>query len=139
MKRGYTLVEIIVVLAILAVMATAAVPALGVWLNRKPDAVEAVAALVRGVRARALSEARAFTLTINPRTGGWLADDGESDPTKGALKLGDAGLSAVGDRIVIRFASTGGAEGGKVVVREHGLTTVIRADPWTGEVHIDGG
>jgi len=139
MKRGYTLIEMMVVLAILAVMAGAAVPALGVWLDRKPRGVDAVAELMRDVRARALAEARPVVLNIDSRTGRWLLEDGASDSVEGELRLSGAELSTDGERIVIRFSPTGGSEGGKVVVREQGRLDTVRADQWMGEVRIDGG
>lgn len=139
MKRGYTLVEMMVVVVILAVMAGAAVPALGVWLDRKPHGVDAVAGLMRDVRARALADGRPVLLNIDPRTSRWLLEEGASDSLEGTLQLRGAELSADGERIVIRFSPTGGAEGGAVVVREHGRVATVRADRWTGEVTIDGG
>lgn len=139
MRRGYTLVELVVVLAIMAVMTAASVPALGVWLDREPTGAEAVARLLREARERALDEARSVIVSVDPQTGQWSLDDGRKEAVTGVLRLGDADLAAADQRIVIRFAPTGGAQGEDVVVSRRGAIAVVRADPWTGEVRIDGG
>lgn len=135
--RGYTLAELLVVLAILGIMAAAAVPALGVWLNGEPTAEEAVADLLRDARAVALETARPVTLTLDPATGGWLLEREPDEPVEGRLELGEAELLNTNPRVVVRFGPTGGAEGGPIQVRREDWLIVVRADRWTGEVSIE--
>ncbi|MFW5947891.1 MAG: pilus assembly FimT family protein [Gemmatimonadota bacterium] len=138
-RAGYTLVEVMVVLAILGVMAAAAVPALGVWLDRDPTPAEAVAGLLRDARARALHAARPVTVTLGP-AGEWVAVSENTPLAEGRLTLNDAAISGPpgSPQIRVRFGPSGGADGGPVVVLRGERSAVVRADRWTGEVTIDG-
>ncbi len=143
-RPGFTLVELAVVLAILGVMAAAAVPALGVWLDREPTPAEALAKLLRDARAHALETARPVTVTLNPGSGAWLLETEEGPARHGRLALGDAEVSSHrgpdNPRVVVRFAPTGGADSDPILVqqgREGSMRrVVIRANRWTGEVLI---
>ncbi|MEJ2218707.1 MAG: prepilin-type N-terminal cleavage/methylation domain-containing protein [Gemmatimonadota bacterium] len=138
MKRGYTLVEMLVVLAILGIMAGAAVPAVGVWLDRTPSPAEEVAALIRNARALALETGCPVTLTWDPQSGRWLIEAGDAAPVEGAVALRGATVMTPLRRVVVQFAPTGGADVGPVQVRWNDRLDVVRADRWTGKVTLDG-
>lgn len=132
---GFALVELLVALAVLAVMAGAAVPALGVWLDREPGPAEEVVALLRSARAEALTTGRPVALAIDAGTGRWLSERDGRLPVEGRLRLGEATVEGP-DRLRLRLAPTGGVAGGVIAIRESGAIRVVRADPWTGEVTL---
>lgn len=135
---GFALVELLVALAILAVMAGAAVPALAVWLNRDPTAAAEVAGLLRGARAEALATARPVTLSIHAISGRWVSEREGRLAEEGLLRLRDGAIEAPDGPLRLRFAPTGGVDGGVVSIREGDRLVVVRADRWTGEVSLDG-
>lgn len=137
MQRGYTLTELLVVLTILGVMAAAAVPALGVWVDYEPTAAERVAVLFRDSRSSALRMARPVRLILDDATGRWLLMRPDSVLAEGTLDLGRAVLFAGHSPVVVAFRPTGGAVGGTVSIRQGDDVTVVRVDPWTGEVSVE--
>ncbi len=142
-KRGFTLVEVLLVLVILGITATVAVPAFG-RLTARDEAAESsreLLELLRKVRGTAIDRGVATTLTLDPGTGRyWVSagsKDGREDLAAGTLSLTtQLTLATRAPRVRWTFAPTGAAYGDSVFVRgPSGLAVVVGADPWTGELY----
>ncbi len=143
--RGFTLLELLLVLGILAMAATLVVPSVSGLDNRRFDArVREATALLNGARRSAVVEglptsavfagsgAAASASPETPRVRRWTDDtielgfreerDGESEP---------------GERIEIVFYPEGGATGGTLVLRRDGRRAEIRIDPFSGRVRTE--
>jgi prepilin-type N-terminal cleavage/methylation domain-containing protein len=140
-RRGFTLLELLVVLMLLAITAVAAVPAfLGDAANGPERRVaKALAEQLVAVRDAARESGAATTLVLSPADGRyWLAT---RDSTRaGALPMtGTVTLVGDGtDRITLRFEPTGPSSPASITV--HGSRDLtVRTHAWTGEVTIDDG
>lgn len=141
MRAGFTLVEILIVLAILGLSAGVAVPPLLDWVadGRQTGAVGDVLHLAQSVRGTALREARATELTIDSRTGRyWITAHDPERPLRGSgtLSLGSAELVGTGARLSVRWDARGGANGDSILIRTDAGVRVVGADRWTGRPYV---
>ena len=145
MRTGFTLVEMIVVLAILGVVAGVSVPALRD--RRASDPLEQgaseVTTLLARARQTAVERAAAMRVSLDPVTRRYtvratgIVDAASDSVSVDSLALPDGVTmdDAAGRRLVVTFVPTGEARGDTLTLRWHGRATAIVVDQWTGDAH----
>jgi type II secretion system protein H len=140
-KRGFTLVEILVVLAILGITAAAVVPALA-RATAEDDLTRAARTLERVVvaaRATALERATTVGVTLVPESGRYwvrLPDGTTIDSGTIALDQGTRIHSAV-PRPQFRFGPLGTADGDSLLLLAATGAQALVLDRWTGGVRVE--
>jgi prepilin-type N-terminal cleavage/methylation domain-containing protein len=145
LDRGYTLIEIVVVLSIVAVVTAMVVPSM---LSRTPApelrSADDVASLLRGARRAALEQAVTVTVTLAPAARTYLVEtetgDSSSVLAQGALALAP-GVRLASDRPATRFLfdRLGGADPDSVAVIGAEGSAMVLVDRWTGEIGVRAG
>ena len=138
-RRGFSLLEVVVVLAIVGVIAAVTVPAIGEAGRRDPldSAAAEVRTLVERTRRTALERGPAVTLVIDSRARRfWVSrDQDRMQLAQGTLPTGVTLLAGPsGDRVRAAFDATGTASGDTIVLQNGDRTTVITLNVWTGDV-----
>ena len=138
---GFTLAEIVVVLALLGIMAAVAVPAF-TRLDAEDDATRGAADVVRvlhAARRMALERAVTATVLVDPTNRHyWVslgdstgqADSGTLDLARGVTLLGPV------PRARFVFQPNGAVVGDSLFLRGPARTAVVTVDRWTGDVHV---
>ena len=138
-RRGFTLLELMVVLALLALTAVAAVPAFLSRTATSPEQRLASAVADALMRTRALSRegGSPAVLVLSPQDGRFWIDMRDSSET-GILPVAN-GVRLDGDsRIACRFEARGSASA--CVVRVRGARELaVRVDAWNGEIRLGDG
>lgn len=141
--KGFSLVELIVVLALLGVMAGAVAPAVTRTLIRSPgeQLVASIADTLRAVRREALRRGQPASLTVEPQTGRfWIAL--ERPPRADSVREGKWTLPPATtllhhrDRAQMRFAPAGVLRADSLVVRSDASVGIIAVDQWSGAVTL---
>jgi len=144
MRRGFTLLEVIVVLAILAITAGVVAPAL-FRATRQDDLTHAtseITTLLGRARLAAVERGTPVSVTLTPESGEYAVTIERGDTTalleEGTLDL-DGGVRLVSTvrRPQFRFDPLGTAEGDSVSVLGPTGHRVVALDRWTGEVTRD--
>ena len=141
MKPGFTLAEIVVVLALLGIMAAVAVPAF-TRLDAEDDttrAAGAVAAVLGAARRVALERAAPATVTVEPATGRyWTTVDDSAPSSDSGAFAPPAGVTLLGPdpRARFVFRPNGTAVGDSLFTRGPVHTAVITVNEWTGDVQV---
>jgi prepilin-type N-terminal cleavage/methylation domain-containing protein len=140
--RGYTLVEIVVVLAILAVVTGVVLPAM---MRGAPDgeqrAAEDLARILRMARRAALEGGAPVSVTVVPATRAYVVETGAGDTStvlaRGVLAL-PPGVRLASDRPAARFAfdRLGTARPDSVAVIGERGSNLVTVDRWTGEIGV---
>ena len=137
-RRGFTLLELLVVLALFALTAAAAVPAFLSDSLSTPEqrAATSLAEMLVQTREAARASGAAATLVVSPQDGRyWLMTRDSS--SAGALSLA-GGIRLVGsgpERIECRFDPTGMAT--PFVMSVNGARNIpVRVDGWSGEIRV---
>lgn len=143
---GFTLVEVVVVLAILGIVAAITAPAL-LRLGRQDDLTDsanAVARVLRNARLAALERAISVSAAIEPGSQRYLVS-AESDEApvilaQGSLQLAP-GMRLRSDRPHVRFAfdRLGSAEPDSVTVAGGDREAVVGVERWSGDVYVRAG
>jgi general secretion pathway protein H len=140
-RRGFTLVEVVVVLVILAVTAAAVAPALLSPAPRGPEAAAAeVVRLLSSARRLAVDRAQPVSLALNPTAGTWraVAEPAGDSLGAGTLALPEGvTLTAEGPARFV-FHPMGGATGGWLTLSDGARTARVQVDRWTGEARVLG-
>jgi len=138
---GFTLAEIVVVLALLGIMAAVAVPAF-TRLDPEDDATRGAADVVRvlhAARRMALERAVAATVVVDPTDGHYWVSLGDStgDSDSGVFAFA-AGVTLLGPvpRARFVFQPNGTVVGDSLFLRGPARTAVVTMDRWTGDVEI---
>jgi type II secretion system protein H len=141
--RGFTLVEVVIVLAILGIVAAVTTPSL-IRLGRQDDltgSANSIARVLRGARLAALERAVPVSTVIEPASRKYLveteSDGGSEILAQGIVQLAP-GMTLLSDRprMRFRFAPLGSAVPDSVVVSGDGSSAVVGVDRWTGEVYV---
>lgn len=135
-RQGFTLMELMVVLALFALTAAAALPAFGDATRTTPARRTAteIARILTAGRDMARQRGVPVAVVVSPSTGAYWV--GDSAP--GQLPLRDASIASASPRIECRFAPTGPATPCTFVV-SGGETVIVRTGIWSGEIRIDDG
>jgi general secretion pathway protein H len=143
-RAGFTLVEMIVVVAILGVLAGVSVPAIRDLRASDPldqGASETTRLLARA-RKTAVERAATVRVSVDAATRRYtvraLAPGAPADSvTADSLPLPDGMTIGDGEaRLAVTFAPTGEARGDTLVLRWQGRVAAITLDPWTGDAHV---
>ena len=141
LRRGFTLLELLVVLTLLAITAAAAVPAFLADSARgaERDAATALASALTRVRDGARSSAAPATLILSPTDARlWLVWRDSTVTEQLPIVPGIALAAARTDRIECRFEPAGTATPFDVTV--HGRVSVpVHVDVWSGDITIGDG
>ncbi|HYT05179.1 MAG TPA: prepilin-type N-terminal cleavage/methylation domain-containing protein [Gemmatimonadales bacterium] len=139
--RGFTLAEIVVVLALLGIIAAVAVPAF-TRLDAGDDATRAAGDVVRvlhAARLAALEHAGAATVLVDPASGHYWVTLGDSGggAASGAFAM-PPGVTLLGPepRAQFLFQPTGAAAGDSLFLKGPARTAVVTVARWTGDVEV---
>lgn len=141
--KGFSLTELIVVLALLGVMAGAVAPAVVRTVTRSPgeQVVASIADTIRAVRREALQRGQPASLTVEPKTGRfWIVL--ERPPRADSLREGKwtlppgTTLLHHRDRAQMRFAPAGMLRADSLVVRSDESIRIIAVAQWSGAVTV---
>lgn len=144
-RRGFTLVEMIVVLIVIAVTAGLTAPAMMRMTGTAADDGDAapLVALLRGARRQAIEGGTVVTLLLDPKGARYRADTtsprGAGMLSEGELAM-DAGVTLESDSARVRFTfrPDGSVFGDTLTVRGRWTTARVSVDKWTGAIHVDG-
>jgi len=140
--RGFTLLELLVVLAVVALIAAVVVPAIGTGSSSQPARRAAwdVAAALRTARADAIRRngESVLTLDVDERTYS-VGDDETARPLPEDVTY--TVLTAEGERknesrASIRFFADGSSTGGRVTMKDRVSEYVVGVEWLTGRVRI---
>jgi prepilin-type N-terminal cleavage/methylation domain-containing protein len=140
-RRGFTLLEVLVVLALLAITAAAAVPAFLSDHDRGPEreGATALAAALTRVRDGARESGAPATLVLSPSDGRiWLVWRDSTVVDQVPLAAGVQLAALRGDRVECRFDPAGTATPFAVTVRGH-VNIAVQVAWWSGEITIGDG
>jgi general secretion pathway protein H len=136
--RGFTLMEVVVVLLVLGIAAGAAVPAFrGAGAETPVDAsTREVLTLLRSARRLAVDRTTSVTLMLEPATGRYWVSTTASDSLRAdslSLPPGTR-LVAAAPRVRFAFERDGSASGEPIAVEGEGRRVPILLDRWSGDV-----
>jgi len=143
-RAGFTLVEMVVVIAILGVVAGVSVPA--IRDRRAADPLAQGASEISGLLARARQTAveRAATIrvSVDPASRRYkvrtLSTGAPSDSVAtDSLAIADGVTLDGGDRrLTVTFMPTGEARGDTLTLRWQGRVAAVIVDQWTGDARV---
>jgi general secretion pathway protein H len=139
--RGFTLVELVIVLLILGIASVIVVPALDRAIKKREtrQSVLALAATARDLRRRAIDQGTLKRLTVEPRTNSYLASDGDVIHLPETVAItGASGGEPIGQRLTqYVFFPNGSLLGGEIELTDRaGAAYVIRMEAMAGRVVV---
>ena len=138
MRRGITLVELLVVLVILTIVLGATAPALAKIGEEDPSkaATRELVSLLRAARRSAVEQGVTVSVVIDPRSGRyWLASEAAVPPPVRTGFLSEdtrTQMITTTDRVSFVFDPRGVARGDSVVVRTGEGFVNVGVNHWTG-------
>jgi prepilin-type N-terminal cleavage/methylation domain-containing protein len=137
-RRGFTLVEMAIVMAIMAIASGLVVPAL-VDLGRTPQrrTAESLLSLLNAARKIAIDHNVTVTMVMDPKSGNYRIDStgyfGAGMVTQSQIDLlGMESMATDAPRLNYVFRPTGAALGDTVRIRGADSSVVVMIDPWSG-------
>ena len=143
MKRGFTLLEMLVVLVVIATVTAVTVPAI-TRLNDEDEltgAARELVTLLERARATSVEQGVPVTMTINPVSGRYWLRVGRSlapevfRPGTVSLNPGVT-LASTLDRVTFSFDPLGPAHGDSLYVRAPSGGSLIGVERWTGRLYV---
>jgi general secretion pathway protein H len=139
--RGFTLVELVIVLLILGIASVIAVPALDHAIKKREarQSVLGLAATARDLRRRAIDQGTLKRLTVEPLANSYLASDGEIIRLPENIAItGASGGEPIGQRLTqYVFFPNGSIVGGEIELTDRaGAAYVIRMEAMVGRVVV---
>lgn len=141
--RGFSLIEVLVVLALLSVVAAGVAPAMFRATTAAPldQAATSVADTLRSIRRRALLNARPASLVTDVRsTRFWIAEHTRAG--RDTVREGDwslppgVTLAHIAERAEWRFGPSAPRKADSLVLRDNQGVRIVATDPWTGAVTV---
>jgi general secretion pathway protein H len=144
LRRGFTLVEIIVVLIVIAIAGAVAVPELLEAMDVGADdgEIAPLTALLRDARQTSVEQGVIVTLVLDPEGARYRADtssvNGAGLLHEGHVEL-EPGVRMESDslRLSWRFRPDGSVFGDTVVVAGQWGSSRVTVDRWTGEIRVE--
>lgn len=141
-RRGFTLVEMLVVIVILAIVSAVTIPA---FRSNSDDqlanAVRVITTLMQRSRQTAIERGENVTLVVDAEHARYWAvvhgtSRADSVVSYGAIEMSSgATLSSDALRSRFLFEPSGSASGPSLVVKVDSRAAVIALDRWTGDAH----
>ncbi len=142
LRRGFTLLEMSIILAIMAISAALVIPAysdLGTATQALPG--DALLKLLRDARRLAIEQSLTVAVRVDPATNYYRVDTtgayGAGMLVDGTLEIGAyETLKSDLPRLQYVFRPSGAALGDTVTVQGNSVTAVLAVDPWSGEAGL---
>ena len=155
-RRGFTLVEVIIVVVILSIAAMMAIPMMSsAGSVQIRSAADAIAADLEYAKSMAISRQRKYSVVFDiDNESYWIQDDTSPDPIKHPVKRGfrytidfrnDSRLNKVDlvtadfdipNRIYFDYLGSPLLNGGTITLQADGSTVIITVEPVTGFISI---
>lgn len=138
-RRGFTLLEVLLVVTLLALGAALVPPALRLWVSPpRASVADSMATLVTSTRAMAIETHTTTVLVLDPSIGRWWRFRDDEPMDRGAWPTERARLLGADERVTLGFSPNGQAwMGTPMRFLEDGDTTTFVIDPWTGRVRLE--